>query len=781
MRVIAPMLIAIALATACAPAHDDANRAAIDLLALAREIGATNVHVPVTGSSAPVVTRAALPLTIPEGDGARTFTTPSFTMPSGARIAFSYAVDPPLLGRAPVRIRARLIDDASNVAAEREWKVKRSVWRNTWMGLRSRWVFRDLPVDHSRRFAWDVSDFAGRRMRVEFRLQAERPPDEVVARYERQVGRAMQSPFALVAPRVIGDVSAPTPADKPDILLVMADGLRRDLTEGAWCATHAPTLWRLSVSGMTVERAISPSNTARASMAAILAGRPASVVGLPLDNRPISPDELRAHLALTTRDVVAGVSTDSLPRLLAREEYRTIYLGEDPHRENDPIAAAFDEAVFFGRPESASDQIDAWLRERKSRPSSPVFVVVHLGGIRRTWNELVERGAIEPIMPDGDARDRIAGAVARTDATIGRVVRHFETENRVDPAVIAVVGTHGISWEAGHPMGHGHSLYDGEIRVALIVRRPGFVPVGPRSGPRGAIDVHATLAQLAGASPSAGIESRSLLSADSAPEDVVAESPGQFALVRGETKFIVRDDPYGGVMAGRPADDGRFEELYVLSQDGREARNLIADELLSRDARAKAWNARKTLRKVRRTHIRELGRAGHPVDAVFPDRAFERFHVNFHAAQKPVRFQGVIRCENGIYTYRRIGAPDEGAFRLTSNRTNLYFDVEVPPGRTRQIGFTPWPADAPLELEFFAGGERLPDSSVRFGPLGLPIYGNPARLGGERDLTVLTAREPPTTPPSIDSVDVWATPVVRQDDSRRKDDLTWMTRVAEMP
>lgn len=774
-------LVAILLAVAACGAPRDTGREVVDLIALARAAGTMNVHVPVTGSSAPVVTRAALPLTIPEGDGTRTATTPSFEIPHHARIAFSYAVDPPILGPAPVRIRARLLDEDSHVVAEREWKVRRSVWRNVWMGLRARWVFRDLPVDHSRSFAWDVSEYAGRTMRVEFRVQAARPPDEVVARYERQVGRATQSPFALIAPRVLGDIGASIPGDRPDIVLVLADGLRRDLTEGSWCAVHAPTLWKLSVSGMSVERAIAPSNTARASMSALLAGRPASVIGLPLGNRPITADELRAHLALTASDALPGVSMDSLPRLLERHGYRTVFLGEDPYRENDPVSASFDEAVFFARPELAADQIDAWLRSGLRRRAQPHFVVIHLGGIRRSWNELVERGAIEPIMPAGDPRDRLAPAVSRLDTTIERIVRHFESEKRVDPAVIAVAGTHGISWESGHPLGHGHSLYDGELGVATLVRRPGFVPVGPIPGPRGTIDLYATLARLAGVQPPDGIESRSLLRDVAAPAEIISEAPGAFATIRDGTKFIVRDDPYGGIMIGRAAHGGRFEELYAGDSDGRENRNLIDDVALSRRDRAFAWESRKGLRAVRRAQIRELRRSGFPVEAIYPDRAFERFHVNLRAAQKTTRFQGVIRCENGIYTYRRIGAGDDGAFRLSPNRTNLYFDIEVPPGRARQIGFTPWPAVAPVELEFFANGERLPESSVRFGPLRLPIYGNPSRLAGERDLAVLTANEPPPADGAVESVDVWATPTIRTDDARRKPDLTWMTNVVELP
>ncbi|MCL4235416.1 MAG: sulfatase-like hydrolase/transferase, partial [Deltaproteobacteria bacterium] len=629
--------------------------------------------------------------------------------------------------------------------------------------------------------AWDVSDHAGRTMRVEFRVQAERPPDAIVERYERHVGRAMQSPFALVAPRVLGNISAPITGDGPDIVLILADGLRRDLTEGEWCSIQAPNLWRLSVSGMTVERALAPSNTSRASMAAVLAGRPASVIGLPLGNRPVSPDELRAHLALTADDVIPDASADSLPRRLERNGYRTIYLGEDPYRENDPIPTSFDEAVFFPRPEVSADQIDAWLRSQPRRRDHPVLIVVHLGGIRRTWNELVERGAIEPVMPAGDPRDRLAPAVSRVDATIGRIVRHFEGEDRADPAVIAVAGTHGISWESGHPLGHGHALYDGEIRVALLVRRPGFVPVGPIAGPRGTIDLYATLAQLAGIRPPTGIESRSLLTNDAPPRDIVVEAPGQFAAVRGETKFIVRDEPYGGEMVGRPSSGGRFEELYDLHGDPREDRNLVGDASVSRGASATAWESRKALRAVRRAQIRELRRAGLPVESIYPDRAYERFHVRFQAGPKAARFQGVIRCENGIYTFRRFGAADEAVFRLSPNRTNLYFDIDVPAGRGREIGFTPWPAIAPIEMEFFANGERLLESAVRFGALHLPIYGNPARLAGERDLAALMANEPPPPEGSTESVDVWVTPIVRQDESRRRDDLTWMTGIVEMP
>jgi arylsulfatase A-like enzyme len=112
--------------------------------------------------------------------------------------------------------------------------------------------------------------------------------------------------------------------------------------------------------------------------------------------------------------------------------------------------------------------------------------------------------------------DGYSGEVAYADEQLGRLMAALTSAGRPDP-IIAVVGDHGESLgEHGEP-GHGMLLYDGAMRIPLVVSGPG-VPQGERPEAVSLVDVAPTLLARAGVAGLPAIDGHDLL-ASADPED----------------------------------------------------------------------------------------------------------------------------------------------------------------------------------------------------------------------------------------------------------------------
>ncbi|HUD71519.1 MAG TPA: sulfatase/phosphatase domain-containing protein, partial [Dongiaceae bacterium] len=163
--------------------------------------------------------------------------------------------------------------------------------------------------------------------------------------------------------------------------------------------------------------------------------------------------------------------------------------------------------------------------------------------------------------------------------------------------------------EHGYQYAHGETLYEGGIRVPLVVRFPGVVAAGTRlAGPAMNVDVAPTLLALAGVGGMQSVEGRPLLTLDGTGAARHAVAARTRATVWSETdiaglhkenprRFI--DGPPGRWTA---ASDGRFKliqiprpggeilELYDLGADPGELRNLAEDPARQED-RARLYRA----------------------------------------------------------------------------------------------------------------------------------------------------------------------------------------------
>ncbi len=134
-----------------------------------------------------------------------------------------------------------------------------------------------------------------------------------------------------------------------------------------------------------------------------------------------------------------------------------------------------------------------------------------------------------------------------------------------DRTAIVLVGDHGESLFERGGFGHGDSLYDEAIRTPLVIWYPGVVEPGRIAGPVRAVDVYATVLELAGVAPTAASQGVGLLArAAAGTRDDVALSvlPARArAVVTDHYKLIV---PRVGA-----------HELYDLREDEGEHDNLM--------------------------------------------------------------------------------------------------------------------------------------------------------------------------------------------------------------
>lgn len=162
------------------------------------------------------------------------------------------------------------------------------------------------------------------------------------------------------------------------------------------------------------------------------------------------------------------------------------------------------------------------------------------------------------------------------DEAIGHIMKALRDTGRDDNTVIVYSSDHGVAW-GEHRWKGKRAVYEEIIRVPMVVRRPGPVPV-PRNDDRIVlnIDLALTLVDLAGISIPQGVDGKSII----ALLDGTAESWRRSFLVehwRGG-KAVVPD--YAGILRRKwkyVEYMGEETELYDLYRDPYELENVTDD------------------------------------------------------------------------------------------------------------------------------------------------------------------------------------------------------------
>jgi choline-sulfatase len=202
--------------------------------------------------------------------------------------------------------------------------------------------------------------------------------------------------------------------------------------------------------------------------------------------------------------------------------------------------------------------------------SAPFFAWLHLYDPHEPYR---------PPPPFGElfASDPYDGEVAFADQTVGTILDKLGQLGLLDRTLVAVVADHGESLGDHGEETHSMFLYEGAIRVPLILWRPGILPAAKVvATPVRTLDLSPTILDILGAPPLAAPHARSLRAAidgraTDPPLAVYAETYVPKLAMGGAALRALRDGRFKLIDAPRP-------ELYDLARDPGETRNRYLDE-----------------------------------------------------------------------------------------------------------------------------------------------------------------------------------------------------------
>lgn len=367
-------------------------------------------------------------------------------------------------------------------------------------------------------------------------------------------GRGRASALALALLAVSCAAEAPEAEDagarRPALLLVTLDTTRADAVEPEATAVATPNLAALAGRGLRFTQAYTTAPMTLPAHASMMTGLDPAAHGIHQNDRALAADRVtlavRLHeLGYRTAAFVSGYPLD-----------RQFGLARGFDHYDDDLGRGLAERAAA----ATTDRALAWLAA-DAAGDAPRFLWVHYFDPH------------EPYDPPEPFRSRYAaspyhGEIASMDRELGRLLRAFEESASGGATKILVVGDHGEGLgEHGEAL-HGNLLYQGVVRVPLLVAGTG-VAAGERSEP---VSVRAVFDTVLGW---AAGEERGLLAA---PEPfVLAEAmkayldygwQPQVMGVQGRWKVIL---------------SGRAPEVYDLVADPRESRDLAGQALPDRE------------------------------------------------------------------------------------------------------------------------------------------------------------------------------------------------------
>ncbi|MBZ0272444.1 sulfatase-like hydrolase/transferase [bacterium] len=688
-------------------------------------------------------------------------------LPADARLSFTHFVAPPVLRAGGASIRVEALDAGGAAVLSRDVAFgKRRLSRVQWF-LRERWRVYYEQIRFFDEIEVDLTPVATTATALRFTVTAPEPDADARKKYEKWAGYPMPAPFAIGRP-VITSALDGAGADNFNVLWIIVDALRADAV-GAYGYRRptTPNIDALAEDGVLVTHVYAPSNATRPSVTAMLSGRRPSTLGLPLGRWDLTATEKAAFRRLTTGGW-SDAAFDGLPALFRRRGYVAAHIGSDPFiQAGTPIGAApgFARTMSYNRRQTDTESITrdarAFLRENAGRP---FFLFMHYnnghGPLRPP--ERFRGQFSKPIDPDPRVwPETYDGEIAYADEKIGELIRDLARLGIDKSTLVVIAGDHGEGFEAGHPPGHAHSLYDGETRVPLILRLPGHARAGTRvEGPATLLDVYPTINAMLGIDRPPAAAGQNLLDRAFERERAYVEGPGVTGFALREWKFVVKDGPYDRVRGNDPADGGRFIELYNLDADPRETANIVgAEPQLVDELKTELAEQRARLGAERASQISALLPHLTGAGALYPERAEEAVNIAFSAGPADKRFYGTVRCDDGLLSLGSPSIDAQDSVEMWSSGVGFSFAVSVPAGSTKIVSFTPWPPDAPFNLAVYNDGRTLNANRVLAGPYRLAYVGNPGVFGGARDYRLTASDAPPPIDPSSETaIGIWYSP-----------------------
>ncbi|HVT73679.1 MAG TPA: arylsulfatase [Lacunisphaera sp.] len=254
--------------------------------------------------------------------------------------------------------------------------------------------------------------------------------------------------------------------------------------------------------------------------------------------------------------------------------YYTDYLWENDHRRPIPENAGGKHAVYSC--DLMADFSVDFVRRHREQP----FFLYLPYTIPHERMEVPDLGAYAHQDWPEDARI-YAAMVTRLDGYVGRLMAELDRLGLAGHTLVLFTSDNGavkknrstfLGSNGGLRDAKG-SVYEGGIRVPMIVRWPGHVPAGRTSAePWMFMDLYPTFAAAAGLAAPAGLDGRNVLPVLTGAQETVGERPLYWEFPAGRLWQAVRLGRWKAVREGL---DGPVE-LYDLGNDEAEEHNVAA-------------------------------------------------------------------------------------------------------------------------------------------------------------------------------------------------------------
>ena len=349
------------------------------------------------------------------------------------------------------------------------------------------------------------------------------------------------------------------PEQPPDVILISVDTLRADRVGG----TLTPAMNAVAARGARFLAARTTVPLTLPAHVSLMTGAFPPAHGIRL-NGVQRFDGSRPTLARIFSD--AGRETAAVVGAFVLD--RQFGLGNGFATYDDQIPRSPDAPLRLEAERPASAVVDraiAWYTSRGARSGAagrPFFLWVHLYDPHA------------PYTPPADALARAGGKpydgeVAFADAEIGRLLRAINAGSPGARTIVVIVGDHGESLGEHGERTHGMLLYDGALRIPLIVAGPG-VAVGEHRQAVSLADVAPTVLRLAGLEVPPAMQGRDLFTAGADQHEVYAET--RYPQVVGWSPLTALVEERWKLIAP----EGGGEELYDLERDPAEHVNVAA-------------------------------------------------------------------------------------------------------------------------------------------------------------------------------------------------------------
>ena len=286
----------------------------------------------------------------------------------------------------------------------------------------------------------------------------------------------------------------------PDIILVTVDALRWDHTSlSGYARDTTPELKRWSAEASVFSSCYTPSDSTRQTFPSIFTGLLPTMVRETGGGRSWGPK------------VAQGKGT--IAEYLAAAGYDTVAVVSDTRLFNkrNGALAGFDDVD--STPElarkkaryTASFQVDRIISALSTyRKNQPMFVWAHVLDTHQPY-----RGGPHPALPGRGPAGKYDASIRFVDEAVGRLVAFARSTARRDNTYVIVAADHGQAFQEHGTKLHGHSLYQEETHVPLLVWGP-RVRRQKISAPVSLVDLVPSLLDVAGIHPFEGLCGESL-------------------------------------------------------------------------------------------------------------------------------------------------------------------------------------------------------------------------------------------------------------------------------